>query len=128
MEDSNTQQKNVLISPDIKPEDTLVSMTFGKYNVSIGKILELKAKDPKMGYRKIGDALGVNYKVIQRAYNSYLKLKGNKENPGQKLKNLEEGIYSPSYRNHSLGRNFVIGQMILSGYVDMELKFKEKTA
>lgn len=126
MEDSNTPQKNVLIDA-VKPEDTLVSMTFGKYNVSIGKILELKSKDSKMGYRKIGAALGVNYKVIQRAYNSYLKLKGNKDNPG-KMKNLEEGIYSPSYRDHSLGRNFVIGQMIVSGYVDTELKYKGKTA
>jgi hypothetical protein len=127
MEETNTNnQSEVLISPEIKPEDCLVEKTFGKYNVSIDKILELKAKDPKMGYRKIGAALGMNYKVIQRAYNSYLKTK----NPNPSEKSLEQTAENShpvhQYKDRTLGRDFVVGQMIISGYVTENLDYKKK--
>jgi hypothetical protein len=115
---------NVILTTDIKPEDTLIEKpkTFGRYNVSIDKILELKAKDPKMGYRKIGNELGVNYKVIQRAYKSYLKEQNPQEKPEQ---NSEfEVISNKFYKDHTLGREFNIGQLIVSGYANTNLNFR----
>jgi hypothetical protein len=119
---------NVILTTDIKPEDCLIEKpkTFGRYNVSIDKILELKAKDPKMGYRKIGNELGVNYKVIQRAYKSYLKEQNPQEKPEKKPEqNSEfEVISNKFYKDHTLGREFNIGQLIVSGYANTNLNFR----
>lgn len=120
-ENNNANSDNVLISPEIKPEHCLISKTFGRHNVSMDKILELKEQG--MGYRKIGAALGVNYKVIQRAYHKHLIETGQTQaKPASAIECNE--IYRPLFKNHTLEHYFNIGQMIVSGYVNSNLNLK----
>jgi hypothetical protein len=128
----NNNNLNAILTTDIKPEDCLIEKpkTFGKYNVSIDRILELKAQ--KMGYRKIGKELGVNYKVIQRALKSHLI-----KRPESQIKACpatEEKLTVP--RPEKIEYNsiekcldstyFQIGQLIVSGYANSNLNFKDK--